>query len=101
MGMAGDPPLRRIYPDAATLSVKEAVAGLDYSGRALARRPYVFANMIGTADAKATIGGRAGPIGNEADRALFMELRTLPDAILVGTGTLRAERYGRLIRDPA
>jgi riboflavin-specific deaminase-like protein len=93
--------LRQIYPEAAKASVEEVVRGLDPGKLAPAGRPSVFANMIGTADGKATIGGRAGPIGNEADRALFMELRTVADAILVGSGTLRAESYGRLVRDPA
>jgi riboflavin-specific deaminase-like protein len=93
--------LRQVYPEPATASVEEVVRGLDYEAVAPATRPYVFANMIGTADGKAAIGGRAGPLGNEADRVLFMEMRTVPEAILVGSGTLRAERYGRLVRDPA
>ncbi|MDX6669469.1 MAG: hypothetical protein QOK04_2849 [Solirubrobacteraceae bacterium] len=93
--------LRRIHPDSATVSVEEVVDGLDHAPMAPAARPYVFANMIGTADGKATIGGRSGPLGNDADRAMFQQLRTLPDAIMVGSGTLRAERYGRLVRDPA
>ena len=93
--------LRQVHPEPATTSVEEVVRRLDYESVASATRPYVLANMIGTADGKATIGGRAGPLGNEADRVLFKELRTVPDAILVGSGTLRAERYGRLVRDPA
>jgi riboflavin-specific deaminase-like protein len=93
--------LRQVYPELATASVEEVVRGLDYEAAGPPARPYVFANMIGTADGKAAIGGRAGPLGNEADRVLFMQLRTVPDAILVGSGTLRAERYGRLVRDPA
>ena len=32
--------------------------------------------------------------------SLFHGLRTQVDAVLAGTGTLRAERYGRLVRDP-
>jgi riboflavin-specific deaminase-like protein len=100
--MAGDAAvLRQIYPKPATATVADVVQGLDYRTQAPVGRPYAFANMIGTADGKATIGGRAGPLGNEADRELFQELRTVPDAILVGSGTLRAERYGRLVRDPA
>ena len=31
---------------------------------------------------------------------MFHGLREHVDAILVGTGTLRAERYGRIVRDP-
>ena len=56
--------------------------------------------MVATADGRAAIGGRSGPIGSKADMRMFLELRAIVDAVLVGTGTLRAERYGRLVRDP-
>ena len=93
--------LRRIHPEPATISPEDAFGALDLGQRAPAERPYVFCNMISTADGKATLDGRAGPIGNEADRALFHVLRTQADAVLVGATTLRVERYGRLVRDPA
>jgi riboflavin biosynthesis pyrimidine reductase len=63
------------------------------------QRPHVFLNMACTADGRATLGGRSGPIGNRADRELFQALRTAVDAVLVGGGTARAERYRRLVRD--
>jgi riboflavin-specific deaminase-like protein len=64
-------------------------------------RPLVLLNMACTADGRATVGGRSGPIGNRADRELFHALRAAVDAVLVGAGTVRAERYGRLVRDEA
>jgi riboflavin-specific deaminase-like protein len=64
-------------------------------------RPHLILNMISSADGRATIGGRAGPLGDAADRELFHALRTVADAVLVGAGTVRAERYGRMIKDPA
>ena len=42
--------------------------------------------------------GKAGGLGNDADRKLFHRLRTQADAIMVGAGTVRAERYGRPVR---
>ena len=39
-------------------------------------------------------------MGSPADRALFHGLRARADAVMVGAGTVRTERYGRLIRDP-
>lgn len=63
-------------------------------------RPYLVLNMVTTADGRVTIGGRSGPIGNEADHDLFHALRTRCDAVMVGAGTLRAESYGRLVRKP-
>jgi len=56
--------------------------------------------MVTTADGRATIAGRSGAIGNAADQDLFHALRTRVDAVMVGAGTLRAERYGRLVRRP-
>ena len=64
-------------------------------------RPVVLLNMACTTDGRATVGGRSGPIGNRADRELFHALRAAVDAVLVGAGTVRAERYGRLVRDEA
>ncbi len=62
-------------------------------------RPRVFLNMVCTADGRASVGGRSGPIGNRADREMFHALRAAVDAVLVGAGTVRTERYRRLVRD--
>ena len=61
-------------------------------------RPFVFVNMISTADGRAARDGRSATIGGEADLEQLLELRTLADAVLIGTGTLRAEGYGRLVK---
>jgi riboflavin-specific deaminase-like protein len=101
------PLLRRLVPPGDPATVREIVEDLvgDLAGgdrpHAAAPRPYVMVNMVSTADGRATIGGRSGPIGGRADRELFHELRTTVDAVLVGAGTARAERYGRLVRDAA
>jgi riboflavin-specific deaminase-like protein len=69
--------------------------------RAHAERPYVYVNMVATVDGRATLDGRSAGLGDDADLAMLLELRTLADAVLIGTGTLRAEGYDRLVRDPA
>ena len=56
--------------------------------------------MVATVDGRATIGGRTRALGSDADTLLLTELRALADAVLIGTGTLRAEGYGRLVGDP-
>jgi riboflavin biosynthesis pyrimidine reductase len=61
----------------------------------------VILNMASTADGRASLGGRSGPIGGRGDRELFHALRAAVDAVLVGAGTVRAERYGRIVRDEA
>ena len=67
---------------------------------AAGERPRVVLYMVSTVDGRATVEGRSGPISDAADRALFHGLRGAVDAVLVGAGTVRAERYGRIIRDP-
>jgi riboflavin biosynthesis pyrimidine reductase len=63
-------------------------------GPAPAERPFVLVNMIATADGRATIAGRTGPIANRADYELFHALRTRVDAVMVGAETVRVEGYG-------
>ena len=65
--------------------------------RAHADRPFVYLNMVTTADGRAAIDGRSHALGSETDTLLLTELRTLADAVLLGPGTLRAEGYGRLV----
>jgi riboflavin biosynthesis pyrimidine reductase len=55
--------------------------------------------MASTADGRASIGGRSGPIGNRADRELFHALRTIVDGVMIGAQTLRTERYNRIVDD--
>jgi riboflavin biosynthesis pyrimidine reductase len=62
-------------------------------------RPRVLLNMVETADGRATLSGRSGPVSGTADRELFHALRASCDGVLVGAGTVRAERYGRMLRD--
>jgi riboflavin-specific deaminase-like protein len=93
--------LRRLYPEPGEVAVEDAVAGLRLGEHASDERPYVVDNMVSTADGRAAIQGHAGPIGDDLDRVLFLRLRTQADCILIGAGTLRAERYGHLVRDPA
>ena len=91
--------LRRLDPDPAEVTPLEVAQSLRPAERAPAERPYLFANMVASADGRATLAGKSGGLGNEADRELFHALREQVDAVLVGSGTLRAERYGAFVRD--
>ena len=95
--------LDRLLPPGERAGAGEIVDGLDLRDRAGAdaRRPYVVLNMVSTVDGRATVGGRSGPLGNRADRELFRGLRGVVDAVMAGAGTVRVERYGRLIPDEA
>jgi riboflavin-specific deaminase-like protein len=61
----------------------------------------VITNFALTLDGQATIAGRSGAIGTDTDTAMLVGLRTRVDAVMIGAGTMRAERYGRAIADPA
>jgi riboflavin biosynthesis pyrimidine reductase len=61
-------------------------------------RPYVAMNFAATVDGRAAIGGVSGPIGSAADTAMLVGLRTRFDAVMIGAGTMRAERYGDIGR---
>jgi riboflavin-specific deaminase-like protein len=91
--------LRRLAPDPATVTPAEALEGLALADHAPEDRPYVAVNFVASVDGRATFEGRSGPLGDEADRELFHALRGHAEAVLVGAGTLRAERYGPLVRD--
>jgi riboflavin biosynthesis pyrimidine reductase len=58
------------------------------------RRSAVRANMIASVDGAASAGGLSGALGGPGDKAVFAALRGLADVIMVGSGTMRAERYG-------
>lgn len=93
--------LRRLWPDPGTVTAIEALDGVAFAELAPDERPYVVLNMVATADGAATVAQRTAPISNAADRQLFHELRAQVDAVLIGAGTVRTERYGRLVRDAA
>jgi len=54
--------------------------------------PRVIINMVSSLDGKASVEGRAGQIGGETDRRVMRVLRSRADGVMVGAGTLRAEK---------
>jgi len=99
-----DPALDALRAAASPPRVSDVIAGL--SAEATARpsgvdRPHVSLNMVSSVDGHATIAERSGGLSSRADRALFHGLRSITDAVLVGAGTARSERYGRIIPDDA
>jgi riboflavin-specific deaminase-like protein len=90
--------LERLDPDGGQGSPEEVVSGLDFAARALPDRPYLALNMVSTLDGKATIEWRTQGLGSDLDREVFLQLRTQADAVMVGAGTVRNERYGRIVK---
>jgi riboflavin-specific deaminase-like protein len=94
------PPLRQLLPDPREINVRELLDALNLAAHAPVDRPHTIANFVASTDGHAAFQGRSRWLSDDADRALFHGLREHVDAILVGTGTLRTERYGPLVRDP-
>jgi riboflavin-specific deaminase-like protein len=98
--VSAEPVFRTLVGDVPDgLTAAEVVEHLPFASWAPQDRPYLVVNMAATLDGRTEIGGRAGPIGNEADRQLFHALRTRGDMVMAGAGTVRAERYGRIERE--
>jgi riboflavin biosynthesis pyrimidine reductase len=97
------PQMRRLHPDTdpdhpvdpAEL-IPEALLGASRG-----HRPYVVANFISSADGRASVDGGSTGLGDDGDRQIFRALRGCAGAVLAGTGTIGAEHYGTLARDPA
>jgi riboflavin-specific deaminase-like protein len=88
---------RQLLPEPATVDEAELLGRLGQDAVAPADRPFTVANFVMSADGRATIDGRSGGLGDDGDHAIFHCLREQVDAVLVGPGTLRAERYGRVL----
>jgi len=93
--------MQRLLPDPGATTVEQQLSGLDLVDLAYADRPYLAVNFAVTLDGRAAIGGRSGPIGSKADTEMLQMLRTRVDAVMIGAGTLRTERYGRIVSDPS
>jgi len=81
----------RVTPGSTPAAVAELASY--YRNGAASPAPLLRANMVASADGAASFDGRSGGLSGPADRMLFTVLRSLADLILVGAGTVRAERY--------
>jgi riboflavin-specific deaminase-like protein len=91
--------MQRLFPDPGPTSVDEQLDGYRPWEEPREERPLVAVNFAATVDGRASIDGVSGPIGSETDTAMLAQLRTRFDAVMIGAGTMRAERYGRPVND--
>lgn len=89
----------RLYPHAGETTPEDLAAQLDLNSRAPRERPYVAVNMVSSLDGRAALDGQTRGLSSDADRRLFHLLRASADAILVGAGTAREERYGQAVKN--
>jgi riboflavin-specific deaminase-like protein len=89
--------MQRLIPDPGPTSVEEQLESYRPWESPHEHRPFVAMNFAATVDGRATIDGRSGPIGSATDTSMLAGLRTRFDAVMIGAGTMRAERYGRVV----
>jgi riboflavin-specific deaminase-like protein len=90
--------MQLLYPECRPTSPAELASSLRLADKAPPDRPYLIVNMVSSLDGKATIEWRTKGLSTDLDRELFHRLRTRVDAVMVGAGTVRAERYGRMTK---
>ncbi|HTT94109.1 MAG TPA: dihydrofolate reductase family protein [Solirubrobacterales bacterium] len=92
--------MERLVPDPGPTSVAQQLGAYRPWDDPPAGRPHVALNFATTLDGRASIDGRSGPIGSATDTAMLVGLRQRFDAVMIGAGTMRVERYGRIVSDP-
>ena len=88
--------MQRLTPDPGPTTVEEQLGSYEPRADAGPDRPFVAMNFAATVDGRAAIGGVSGPIGSATDTAMLVALRKRFEAVMIGAGTMRAERYGAL-----
>ncbi|HMI80987.1 MAG TPA: dihydrofolate reductase family protein [Solirubrobacterales bacterium] len=86
--------MRRLLPDPGPTTVSAQLETYRPQEQPREDRPLVAMNFVATLDGRATIEGRSGPIGSDADTEMLAGLRRRFDAVMIGAGTMRVERYG-------
>jgi riboflavin biosynthesis pyrimidine reductase len=92
--------VQRLLPDPGPTTVGDQLDGYRPWQEPREERPLVAVNFASTVDGRASIGGVSGPIGSATDTEMLARLRTRFDAVMIGAGTMRAERYGPLPNSP-
>ncbi len=91
--------MQLIHPERRPISPEELASELRLRELAPRGRPYLGLNMVASLDGKATLDWRTKGLSSDIDRRLFHHLRTQADAVMVGAGTAREERYGRITKN--
>jgi riboflavin-specific deaminase-like protein len=90
--------VQRLLPDPGPTTVEQQLEAYRPWEHPHEARPLVAINFAASVDGRATIAGVSGPIGSATDTAMLAGLRLRFDAVMIGAGTMRAERYGRLVK---
>ena len=91
------PLLESLLPPGPARTPAEHLAAVRLRERAPADRPFVLANFVASVDGHATVAGSSRALGGPGDLELLLALRAFADAVLLGTSTVAAEGYARLV----
>ena len=86
--------MRRLMPDPGPTTISEQLETYRPWEEPREERPLVGMNFAATVDGLATIDGRSGSIGSRIDTEMLVGLRGRFEAVMIGAGTMRVERYG-------
>jgi riboflavin biosynthesis pyrimidine reductase len=89
--------MRRLFP-ATPVDAIEILTDAYITPPSAVARPWVILSMVHSIDGSTSLSGVSGPLGSDADQAIFSTLRSRADVLLVGAGTVRAEGYQPLKR---
>jgi len=92
--------MKRLIPDPGPTDIDSELADYRPFEEPFEERPRVAVNMVTSLDGRASLDGRSKGLGTPMDLKLLIRLRTRFDAVMIGAGTMRAERYGRIVKDP-
>ncbi len=82
--------MEKLFPERQSIKPEEIYSDLAFPVVTW-DRPYTAINMVTTVDGKATLGGRAFPLGSKVDHLVMRRIRMAADGVLVGAETLRRE----------
>jgi riboflavin-specific deaminase-like protein len=88
--------MQRLWPEPAALDEAEALDAYALDRGA----PHIRLNFVSSLDGAVEEDGRSRGLSNPVDQRVLQLLRVHADAVLVGAGTLRQERYGPMRLKP-
>lgn len=88
--------LKRLHEASGPLDLLDMVFA---EGRGDPDKPWLMYNMVSSIDGATAVRGGSTPLNDEDDKNLFAALRAIPDIVLAGAGTVRAEHYGPIALD--
>lgn len=86
--------VQRLWPDPGPRPLSDADVLDAYP---MPDRQWLRVNFVSSVDGAVTLDGRSGGLGGPGDRRVFGLLRVACDAVLVGAGTVRVERYTAMV----